>query len=197
MNARRLGAIAAALAVAACTTPAPTASQVTVDAHVGRATATAGDDLKHLLRLCQPQPGQRPSQAAVDQLLERAIALPPPEHGQVFDNLYFVGSSFVSAWVLKTSDGLILIDALNNALEAQSLIEGGMRKLGLDPAQIKYVIITHGHGDHYGGAPMLVEKYGARAVASESDWKMMETGLEFDSPLWGRPPQAGHRRQGW
>lgn len=64
-----------------------------------------------------------------------------------------------------------------------------MRKLGLDPAQIKYVIITHGHGDHYGGAPMLVRKYGARAVASESDWKMMETGLEFDSPLWGRPPK--------
>jgi hypothetical protein len=80
------------------------ASQLTVDAHVGRATATAGDDLKHLLRLRQPQPGQRPSQAAVDQLLERAIALPPPDHGQVFDNLYFVGSSFISAWVLKTSD---------------------------------------------------------------------------------------------
>ena len=109
--------------------------------------------------------------------------------GQAFDNLYYVGSAWVSAWVLKTSDGLILIDALNNNKEAADLIEGGMRRLGLDPAQIRYVLVTHGHGDHYGGAQMLAERYRARVVASEIDWKMMETGLEFDSKLWDRPPK--------
>ena len=131
----------------------------------------------------------RPSGPAIEQLLTRWISAPPPEPGQAFDNLYYVGSAAVSAWVLKTSEGLILIDAMNNALEASALIEGGMRKLGLDPAQIKYIIVTHGHGDHYGGAAMLAEKYKARVVASKIDWQMMETGLEFDSPQWSRPPR--------
>ena len=36
---------------------------------------------------------------------------------------------------------------------------------------------------------MLAERYRARVVASEIDWKMMETGLEFDSKLWDRPPK--------
>jgi metallo-beta-lactamase class B len=50
-------------------------------------------------------------------------------------------------------------------------------------------LVTHGHGDHYGGAQMIAQRYGARIVASEIDWKMMETGLEFDSKMWDRPPQ--------
>jgi metallo-beta-lactamase class B len=93
--------------------------------------------------------------------------------------------------VLKTSDGLILIDALNNAAEASQLIEGGMRKLGLDPAQIKYIIVTHGHGDHYGGAQMLADKYGAKVVASAIDWDMMGGKLEFESAVWDAPPKRG------
>lgn len=189
MPIRLLAAATALAALCACTALQAPPTQATVEAHVAQATRLAGDDLKFLLPVCAPQPAQRPGGPAVEQLLQRAIAAPPPEPGQAFDNLFFVGSAWVSAWVLKTSDGLILIDALNNALEAQGLIEGGMRRLGLDPAQIKYIVVTHGHGDHYGGAPMLVQKYRARVVASARDWQMMETGLEFDSPQWGRPPQ--------
>ena len=107
---------------------------------------------------------------------------------QVFDNLYFVGGDWVSAWLVKTSEGLILIDALNNAEEAAALIEGGMVKLGLDPRQIKYIVVTHGHGDHYGGARYLVDKYRPRVIASEADWNMMHGQLEFDSAAWDRPP---------
>ncbi|MEN9537927.1 MAG: hypothetical protein RLZZ126_162 [Pseudomonadota bacterium] len=170
------------------TTPPPT--QATVDQHVASATRIAGEDLKFLLPICRPQPAARAQPSPqMDESLRKLIEQAPPEPGQAFDNLYYVGSAWVSAWVLKTSDGLILIDALNNALEATALIEGGMRKLGLDPAQIRYVIVTHGHGDHYGGAAMLAEKYRARVVASETDWQMMETQLEFDSRMWSRPPK--------
>jgi metallo-beta-lactamase class B len=100
-----------------------------------------------------------------------------------------VGADWVSAWAIKTSGGIILIDALNNEAEAATLIDGGMRKLGLDPAQIRYVIVTHGHGDHYGGAQYLAQKYKPRLVMSEADWKMTETQLEFTTPLWGAPPR--------
>jgi len=185
----QLACVAAAAALAACsTTPAPP-SQALVDQHVANARQLAGADLQYLMPVCQPQPAQRaaPSPAA-DEGLRRLIAQNPPAPGQAFDNLYFVGATWVSAWVLQTSQGLVLIDALNNAKEAEALIEGGMRKLGLDPAQIKYIVVTHGHGDHYGGAQMLARKYGARVVASAIDWDMMGSTLEFNSAVWDAPP---------
>jgi metallo-beta-lactamase class B len=117
------------------------------------------------------------------------MALPPPPPGKAFDNLYFVGSKWVSAWAVTTSDGIVLIDAMDNDDEAERIVEAGLRRLGLDPAQVKLVVVTHGHGDHYGGAGYLTRRYGARVVMSEADWTMMETGLEFDRPDWGRPPR--------
>lgn len=190
IRATALSGVAVATLVACSTMTEPPATQATVDQYVADARSIAGDDLKFLMPICNPQPAERakPS-AAMDEGLAKLINQPPPAPGQAFDNLYYVGSAWVSAWVLKTSDGLILIDALNNTKEAADLIEGGMRRLGLDPAQIRYVLVTHGHGDHYGGAQMLADRYRARVVASEIDWKMMETGLEFDSKLWDRPPK--------
>ena len=189
---RSLALTSAALAalVACTTTPEPPATQSVVDQFVADSRQVAAEDLKFLMPVCNPQPAVRAApSAAMDEGLAKLINQPPPEPGQAFDNLYYVGSTWVSAWVLKTSEGLILIDALNNTKEATELILGGMRRLGLDPAQIRYVLVTHGHGDHYGGAQMIADRYRARVVASEIDWKMMETGLEFDSTLWDRPPK--------
>jgi metallo-beta-lactamase class B len=80
--------------------------------------------------VCRPQPAERarPSTAS-DEGIRRLMAQVAPAPGQAFDNLYFVGSTWVSAWVIKTSEGLVLVDALNNAAEAERLVEGGMRKL--------------------------------------------------------------------
>lgn len=184
------GAVLAAVTACTTTVTEPPASQASVEQYVADARRIAGDDLKFLMPVCNPQPAVRAApSAAMDEGLARLIAQPAPAPGQAFDNLYYVGSAWVSAWVLKTSAGLILIDALNNTKEADQLIEGGMRRLGLDPAQIRYVLVTHGHGDHYGAAQTLAERYRARVVASEIDWKMMETGLEFDSKVWDRPPK--------
>jgi metallo-beta-lactamase class B len=54
------------------------------------------------------------------------------------------------------------------------LIIGGMKKVGLDPAQIKYVLISHAHADHIGGAEMLQKRYGARIVMGGPDWEWVE-----------------------
>jgi metallo-beta-lactamase class B len=185
-----LSTAALAALVACTTTPEPPATQSVVEQFVADSRRIAGEDLKFLMPICNPQPAVRAApSAATEERLANLINQPAPEPGQAFDNLYYVGSAWVSAWVLKTSEGLILIDALNNTKEATELILGGMRRLGLDPAQIRYVLVTHGHGDHYGGAQMIADRYSARVVASEIDWKMMETGLEFDSKLWDRPPK--------
>lgn len=105
---------------------------------------------------------------------------------QVFDNLYFVGKNSVSAWAIKTSEGIILIDTLNNADDAENIVEAGLIELGLDPSAIKYILIAHGHGDHFGGAKYLVDKYGARVVMTEADWPLTlrkpPPGLERSEP---------------
>ena len=168
---------------------AAAASDASVAAHVAAAGAAAGSDLQSLMGLCKPAPARRPSQADADKGIAAQLARPAPAPGQAFDNLYFVGGAWASAWALRTSDGIILIDALNNASEAASLIGPGLRRFGLDPATIKTVIITHGHGDHYGGADWLTAQFKPKLVMSETDWRMTETRLEFATPLWGAPPR--------
>jgi len=180
---------AAALVCGAAARPASAASAATVEAHVAAARTAAGSDLGALFVLCRPAPATTMTAEEGLKYLTEQINRPAPPPGQAFDNLYFVGAAWVSAWVLKTSAGYILIDALNNRAEAATLIEGGMRRLGLDPAEIRVVIVTHGHGDHYGGVLSLVEKYAPRVVMSQRDWRITETKLDFESPLWDPPPR--------
>jgi hypothetical protein len=87
-----------------------------------------------------------------------------------FDGVYFVGSPWVSAWVIDTGDGLILIDALDNADEARELIIAGIQKFGFEGADIKAAIITHEHADHYGGARWLQEAFSTPVYMSEVAW---------------------------
>lgn len=135
-----------------------------LEAHIAAATQAAGLDLWGILTLCLPrEPGGTPRPAN-----DRA----PPM--KVFDNLYYLGMQSVSAWALTTSQGIILIDTLNNPTEGETFIEGGLRQLGLDATQIKTIVITHGHADHYGGAQYLADKYKAELVMSEADWAFLE-----------------------
>ena len=94
------------------------------------------------------------------------------EPAKVFDNLYFVGGKVHSSWALTTSEGIILIDTIF-PYNSEELIVGGMQKVGLDPKNIKYVLISHAHGDHIGGAEMLQTRYGARVVMGGPDWDLV------------------------
>jgi metallo-beta-lactamase class B len=103
------------------------------------------------------------------------------EPTRVFDNLYFVGDRATSAWALTTRDGIILLDAGFHH-NVEGTIVGGLRKLALDPATIRYVIVSHGHNDHFGGARYLQQTFGARIVLSEADWTHMVTWPQRGSP---------------
>jgi metallo-beta-lactamase class B len=161
--------------------------------HLAAAEEAAGDDLKAMLGNCDDLGSQYViPEDKLHGALEKFIGqggLPP---AQVFDNLYFVGAKWVSAWAVKTSEGIILIDALNNADEVKAYVEPGLREFGMDPADIEKVIVTHAHGDHYGGANYLHETYGSEIILSEADWKELEKPeLQYDDELWGRPPERG------
>lgn len=106
-------------------------------------------------------------------MAREAMNAPPPKPLQLFDNFYYVGAAGVGSYLVKTSAGLILIDALGSSADAEKIIVPGIESFGLHPVDLKYVIVSHGHGDHYGGAQWLAEKYGARVVSSEADWQVM------------------------
>jgi len=105
---------------------------------------------------------------------------------KVFDQLYYFGMNSVASWALVTSGGIIQIDSLDNAEEAQRIIIGGYKKLGLDPARLKYLVLTHGHDDHFGGAKYLQDTYHPRVLMSAADWDMVaKTRLRAN---FGPPP---------
>lgn len=162
-------ALSAAGIVGAQERPGAEPDRAAMYQHLKAAREIAGTDLyAHYVHRC-----------IVDQTYRRTLSRGVQAHGaipatRVFDQLYFVGENAVSAWVLDTGDGLILFDALNSAEDIQKIVEPGMRTLGLDPSRLRYLIITHAHGDHFGGARYLREKYGVRIMASAVDWKEMQ-----------------------
>ena len=89
---------------------------------------------------------------------------------QVFDNLYYVGARWVSAWLLVSDQGLILFDALYGDLTDIAI--NGIRELGFDPDDIRYVIVSHALYDHIGGARRLQEEFGSVVMMTEADWNM-------------------------
>ena len=146
-----------------------------VEAHLAAAKKASGFDFPGtLVRICiapQTAPGAD-------------VAPPPPpsraswytEPAKVFDDLYFVGTIFHSSWALTTSEGIILIDTLYDYASEEAIV-GGLKKLGLDPATVKYVIISHAHGDHVGGAKLMQDRFGSRIVMGAPDWEMIEKSV--------------------
>jgi metallo-beta-lactamase class B len=100
------------------------------------------------------------------------------EPARMFDNLYWVGTKIHSAWALQTSGGIILIDTLYNYAVEPEIVQG-LIKLGLNPANIKYVIITHAHGDHDEGARLLQDRFGAHVVMGAPDWDFIEKSVNM------------------
>src|SRR3989441_8683021 len=158
-RARTIGAAAALLLFAgtrgALAQPVPT----TVDGLIGAAKNAAGLEWPGtFLRLCIPPPPAPPAAPA------RGTPPGPParetwyaEPAKVADNLYFLGTKIHNAWAIVGSEGTIVLEALYD-YAAQDEIFGGMRKLGLDPRRIKYVILSHAHADHDGGAKLLQDE---------------------------------------
>jgi metallo-beta-lactamase class B len=153
------------------------------DPHVALAKEAAGQEFTTLFNaLCPattPAPrgqgaGQRAGQAAArgGQRGTPDRALWHAEPVKVFDNLYYVGMTEYSAWAVVTSAGIIVIDTIYDYSVEDEVIEG-LKKLGFDPAQIKYAIVSHAHVDHSGGARILQDR-GARIILSAADWDLFE-----------------------
>jgi metallo-beta-lactamase class B len=162
----------------------------TVDAHIAAAKALAATDQTALINLCGP--GQALPAVPAPPAAQPAGAKPPQgppdrsrwarEPMKVFDNLYYVGEKDYSAWAVTTSAGIIIIDPVYD-YSVEEQVVGGLKKLGFDPAQIKYVVVSHAHRDHAGGAWHLQERFGARVLLTGEDWNL----LARNTQTWPKP----------
>jgi metallo-beta-lactamase class B len=174
---RLLSGVLFAVAVA---NVAVTAQSAQSQAHVAAAKAAAGADFAGVFnRICTEAVPRTPAEPRPARgAAPRPVGPPAREtwHAEpvkVFDNLYFVGQTEYSVWALNTSAGIILIDSIFD-YSVDDEVVGGLRKLGLDPANIKYVIVSHGHADHSGGAKYLQDKFNAHVILGAADWDLLD-----------------------
>ncbi|MEP6962088.1 MAG: MBL fold metallo-hydrolase [Acidobacteriota bacterium] len=175
-------------------------AQETPDPHVAAAQAAAGTDFQNLLTFQCYGPGPGGQRAAPGAQQKGKGPGPgaakgggqgkqgPPDRStwyaepvKVFDNLYFFGQSEYAVWAITTSQGIIVLDTIFDYSVEAEVVEG-MKKLGLDPANIKYAVVSHPHPDHDGGALYLQEHYGTRVIMSPADWDVLDKRTNGTKP---------------
>ena len=108
---------------------------------------------------------------------------------KIFDNVYAIGNQGTVVYVVQTSAGLLMFDSLGTAFLNNQLLPG-FQALGLNPADVKIILLGHGHADHFGNAPYFQEKFGTKVYLSAVDWDFMEhppAGRNGQPPA---PPQG-------
>jgi metallo-beta-lactamase class B len=167
-------AVIISIGVASTQTLAP----ASIDGLVSAAKNAAGLDWPGtFLRLCVVPPPPEPRAASP------AAGVPPApparttwyaEPAKVADNLYFLGTKIHSSWALVGSDGIIILEGLYDYAAPDEVV-GGMRKLGLDTQKVKYLIMSHAHADHDGGAKFLQDSMPtAHLLYGGPDWDAVD-----------------------
>src|SRR5262249_19419093 len=91
---------------------------------------------------------------------------------KLFDNVYAIGNSETTVYAIESSNGIVLLDA-GYADRVETGILAGLLTLGLIPGQVKYILLGHGHADHFGGARYLQDRYDLRVGATAADWDLI------------------------
>lgn len=99
--------------------------------------------------------------------------LMPIEPVQLFDDYYFIGNQLVGFHVLKTSQGLVLFEAMDCNDAFEKFLQPGLAKLGLANEKILMLFLTHGHFDHYQGADSVRLACGCEVALSKEDCAYM------------------------
>ena len=117
----------------------------------------------------------------------RATWTQPQKPFQIYGNTYYVGSHGLSAILITSSEGHVLIDG--TLPENASMIESNIRALGFRIQDIKLILNTHAHGDHAGAIATLARDSGAEVAASAPSAKALKLGGDDpDDPQHGMAP---------
>jgi len=117
---------------------------------------------------------------------------PFPPH-KIADNLYYVGTEDLSSYLVRTDDGLILINP--SFEDSVPLIQASVEKLGFRFADVKILLISHAHDDHAAGAALVKKLTGAKFMVMDRDVPEITEGGkgDFHYPNMRWPPVAVDR----
>ncbi|KLE35719.1 subclass B3 metallo-beta-lactamase [Aurantiacibacter luteus] len=117
------------------------------------------------------------------------VAPAPPVH--VFGNTYDVGTCGITALLVTSPDGHVLLDS--GMPEAADLVLANIAALGADPADVEWVLSSHEHLDHVGATAEILRRTGARAAVLAAAAPQMASGqpLPEDPQAGGIPPFEG------
>ncbi len=121
-----------------------------------------------------------PDRAWVNRLFDSWRAPVPPR--RLVGNLYYVGASGVSSFLIVTPAGHLLLDTGFD--DTVPIIQAGVEQLGFRLADIKFILSSHAHIDHVGGHARMKKLTGAQIVASAADARTIESGGEDDYIRW-------------
>jgi len=150
------------------------------------ATLAAGNDHQGLMQSVCPDNPRIVEAVQISSAPRPPRTIPPlsswyREPVKVFDELYFVGTNEHSSWAIVTDEGIMLLDTVFDYATGDAIV-GGLKKLGFDPADIEFVFISHGHGDHHGGAKYLQDEFGARIIMAAADWNLVSGNARDPAP---------------
>lgn len=118
--------------------------------------------------------------AATIKLFEHFYTYPEESYMKpfrIYGNLWFVGNDNVGSYLLDTGEGLILIDS--GYPTTRDLLIQAIWEAGFNPRDIRYIVHTHGHFDHFGATQFLVSLSGAKTCMGEADAKMFRERPEL------------------
>ncbi len=108
---------------------------------------------------------------------ERADWNRPVTPFRIIGNVYYVGASGVSSFLIASSQGLILLDG--GLSETAPLIQKNVATLGFHMKDVRYLLNSHAHYDHCGGLAELKHASGAQMIASQPDAQTLSTGHQL------------------
>src|SRR5215218_420201 len=102
----------------------------------------------------------------------------PVEPYRIAGNVYYVGASDITSFLITTPAGHILLDG--GFVETAPIIEANIQKLGFKLADVKILLSSHAHFDHAGGLAELKRATGAKFAASEKEAPLLARGGKGD-----------------
>lgn len=108
---------------------------------------------------------------------------------RIMGNSFYVGTCGIAAILIVEEDGHVLIDS--GVPEAAPFVLSNIEKLGFDPKDIRYILMSHEHFDHVGAHAAIAQVTGAQVVASPQAAAVLERGVvSIDDPQYesGHPP---------
>lgn len=115
---------------------------------------------------------------------KRRIQDDPVAPEKLFDDVYYIGRRGVGVFAVTTEEGIVLIDSMDPTDADEKHIVPGLTALGLDPHDLKLIILTHGHFDHFAGARRLQKRFHCQVALGEKDSAFMvssDSRLPLDS----------------